>query len=62
MVTSPSTDVTSRLKEESERTHALSTDTVDSRLMVCTGLCSVHEAHLYQVARVATDLVDLETL
>ncbi|KAI9444847.1 hypothetical protein H4582DRAFT_855052 [Lactarius indigo] len=32
-VTSPNTDVTSRLEETSEQTHALSTDTVNSRLM-----------------------------
>ncbi|KAH9178760.1 hypothetical protein EDB89DRAFT_1928373 [Lactarius sanguifluus] len=34
MVTNRSADVTSRLEEVSEQTHALSTDTVDSRLML----------------------------
>ena len=61
MVTSPSANVTSRLKEVSEQVHALSTDTVDSRLMVCSWSMSVHKAHLYQVARIATNLVNLET-
>ena len=36
MVTSPGSDVTSRPEEVSEQTHVLSTDTIDSRLMVCS--------------------------
>ena len=36
MVTSSSKDVTSRLKQVTEQTHASSTNTIDSRLMVCT--------------------------
>lgn len=35
MVTSPSKDVASRLKEVSEQTHTPSINTIDSRLMVC---------------------------
>ena len=60
VVTGPSAGETLRLEKVSEQTHTLSTDRVNSRLMVCCQslFCTLCEAHLRQVVRVVANLVD----